>query len=140
MDTTTLHAPPNITFEPAALLTRALTANAVFSLISAIALVVGAVPLGRWLDIPALSSVTLGVGLGIFALAVARVARRPRPGPVRAIIAADATWVLGAAIVIVGFPWALSTAGLWLLGVVSLAVTDFAVVQAIGLRRSDPTA
>lgn len=116
-------------------LTRALTANAAFSAASAIVLVAGASPLARWLDIPTWLSVAAGLGLALFAFDVGRTARRPTRTAVLAIIAADVAWVLGAAVLIVGFPDALSTGGLWALGLVSLAVADFAVVQTLVLRR-----
>jgi hypothetical protein len=65
-----------------------------------------------------------------------KVARRPRPSFVGLVVAADAAWVLAAVVVIVGFPDAMTAAGLWALGIVTLAVADFAIFQMIGLRRS----
>jgi hypothetical protein len=51
------------------------------------------------------------------------------------VIAADVAWVVAAAVVIVGFPQAMSTAGLWSLGVATAAVADIAALQTLGFRR-----
>jgi hypothetical protein len=55
------------------------------------------------------------------------------------VIIADVAWVLGAAVVLIGFPQTMTPAGLWALGLVTFAVADFAAVQAIGLRRTGVT-
>lgn len=117
------------------LLRPTLTVNAVSSAVTGVALVAGAAPLSGWLGIPAWLSVVVGIGLLAFAVGVARVARDLRPNGVHQVIAADVAWVIGAAVVIVGFPGSMSTAGLWALGIVSLAVADFAILQTAGLRR-----
>jgi hypothetical protein len=117
------------------LLKPTLTANAASSAITGVALVAGAAPLSGWLGIPAWLSIVVGAGLLAFAVGVARVARNPLPSGVRQVIAADVAWVIGAAAVIVGFPGSMSTAGLWALGIVTVAVADFAILQTLGLRR-----
>ena len=38
--------------------------------------------------------------------------------------------------IVIAFPEALTTEGIWVLGVVSAAVAAFAVLQTMGLRRS----
>jgi hypothetical protein len=116
-------------------LTRTLAANASFSALTGLILIGAASPLSRWLGIPTWLTVAVGVGLLPFAVAVIRVARDPKPQAARMVIVADIAWVIGAAVVLVGFPRSMSTAGLWSLGLVSVAVADFAVFQAIGLRR-----
>ena len=121
---------------PSPILTRTLVLNAGFSGLSGALLVVGASWLAPWLGIPLWLTAGLGVGLVVFAIAVALVARRPRQSLVRLVIAADSAWVVGAIAVILGFPNAMSSAGLWTLGIVTLAVADFATFQMIGLRRS----
>lgn len=122
------------------ILTPTLAANAASSAVTGVALVAGAAPLSGWLGIPAWLSVAVGAGLLVFAVSVVRVARSPQPAAVRQVIAADVAWVIGAAVVIVGFPESMSTAGLWALGVVTVAVADFAVFQAVGLRRMEASA
>jgi hypothetical protein len=52
------------------------------------------------------------------------------------VIVADIAWVVGAFTIVTAFPDAMSTEGVWALGVVSAAVAVFAVLQAVGLRRS----
>lgn len=121
-------------------LTRTLAANAGFSALTGLILIGGASPLSRWLGIPTWLTVAVGVGLLPFALNVITVARDPKPQAARMVILADIAWVIGAAVVLIGFPRAMSTAGSWALGLVSVAVADFAVFQAIGLRRLVATA
>jgi hypothetical protein len=121
-------------------LTRTLAANASFSALTGLILIGAASPLSRWLGVPSWLTVAVGVGLLPFAVAVIRVARDPKPQAARMVIVADIAWVIGAAVVLVGFPRSMSTAGLWSLGLVSVAVADFAVFQAIGLRRMEATA
>jgi hypothetical protein len=121
-------------------LTRTLAANASFSALTGLILIGAASPLSRWLGVPSWLTVAVGVGLLPFAVAVIRVARDPKPQAARMVIVADIAWVIGAAVVLVGFPRSMSTAGLWSLGLVSVAVADFAVFQAIGLRRMEFTA
>lgn len=121
-------------------LTRVLVANAGFSAVTGASLAVGAIPVSRWLEIPTWLTVAVGVGLLPFSLAVSVVARRPSRRTVRLVIAADLVWVAGAAIVIVGFPQSMSTSGLWVLGLVTVAVAGFAVLQEVGLRRMETAA
>lgn len=121
---------------PSATLTRTLVLNAGFSGLSGAILLSAAPPLAPWLGVPVWLARGLGIGLVVFAVAVALVARHPRQALVRQVIAVDAAWVAGALAVILGFPNAMTTAGLWALGIATLAVADFAVFQMIGLRRS----
>jgi len=118
-------------------LARTLAANAGFSALTGLILIGGALPLSRWLGIPTWLTVAVGVGLLPFAFMVITVARDPKPQAVRMVILADLAWVIGAAVVLIGFPRSMSTAGLWSLGLVSVAVADFAVFQTIGLRRME---
>ena len=125
---------------PSKVLTRTLAANAGFSALTGLILIGGASPLSRWLGTPTWLTVAVGVGLLPFAVAVITVARDPKPQAVRMVIVADIAWVIGAAVVLIGFPLSMSTAGLWSLGLVSVAVADFAIFQAIGLRRLEHAA
>ncbi|MEX2424626.1 MAG: hypothetical protein WD990_11675 [Acidimicrobiia bacterium] len=118
------------------ILTRTLALNAGFSGFSGGLLLGAASSLAPWLGTPVWLTRGLGIGLVVFAIAVTLIGRRPRRSLVRFVIAADAVWALGATVVILGFPHAMTAAGLWALGIVSLAVADFAVFQMIGLRRS----
>lgn len=121
------------------ILSRTLAANAGFSAVTGVILVVGAAPLSRWLSIPTWLTIAVGIGLLPFALTVAKTARSPRREAVLRVILADIAWVVAAAVVLVGFPRSMSTAGLWSLGLVTVAVADFAALQVIGLRRTGMT-
>jgi len=117
------------------LLINALRANAAFSATTGTVLVVASVPASSWLGIETWVSIGLGLGLIGFAALLVVLARDPHPALVRAVILADAAWVVGAVIVIAVFPDLMSTAGLWALGIVSVIVVDIAVAQYVGLRR-----
>jgi hypothetical protein len=116
------------------LLTTTLTANAVFSGLSGLVLTIGARPTSEWLGIPTWISVAVGLGLMVFSAQVAMTARNPQPPAVRMVIAGDAAWVVIATGLIVFFPESMSTAGLVALGIVTVGVTTFAVLQWLGLR------
>ena len=120
-------------------LTTTMRANAAFSAASGVAAVILAAmsetPLGvnRWL----LGAIGLGlIGYGVQLYAWAGSPRLVKPGA-RLATAADALWVLGAVVLLTWFPDAMSTAGRWTLGLASLAVADFAVMQFLGLRRPE---
>lgn len=51
------------------------------------------------------------------------------------MIVADIGWVLAAILVLIGFPGAMTTTGLWALAIVTLVVADLALAQAFGLRQ-----
>ena len=63
--------------------------------------------------------------------------RNPQRNRVVRVIAADVTWVIAAAIVIFGLPGSMSTEGRWALGIVTVAVATYAVLQTIGLRGTE---
>lgn len=122
--------------QPSPLLVRALFSNAAFSALSGVALTVFAVPLGSWLGIPTWICAGLGIGLVLFAVSIVGVARNPSATLVRQIIASDVAWVIGAVVILVGFPDTLSTQGSWTLAIVTIFVADFALLQWMGLRQS----
>lgn len=118
------------------ILTTTLAVNATSSAVTGAGLLVGAAPLSDWLGIPTLVSVIVGLGLVIFALDVAWTSRNPAANRVLRVIVADVAWVIGAGIVILGYPRSMSREGLWALGVISVAVAAFALLQTVGLRRA----
>ena len=118
------------------LLNGTLILNAATSAAIGAALAIGAIPISDWLGIPTPVSLALGIGLVAFGALVLKVARDARRQLVLEVIAADLAWVVGAGVVIFGFPDSMSTAGRWSLGVVTVAVAVFATLQATGLRRS----
>jgi uncharacterized membrane protein len=118
-------------------LTKTLVVNAGSSAVSGAALIVGAGPLSAWLGVPTPVSVVVGVGLLLFAIDVARTSRNPRRNRVARVIAADVAWVIAAAIVIFGFPGSMSAEGRSALGIITVAVATYALLQTIGLRGTE---
>lgn len=122
---------------------RALLANAAFSAVSGLLLVLAT----GWLS-PELGLANrwmlpmLGVGLVGFAALLVRVARE-RPIPLRvagAVSLADGLWVLGSAALVWLDPTGLTALGRWLVIGVADAVLLFALAQAWGLHlaRGEP--
>ena len=119
----------------------ALRVNSVFSVVSGAGLALGANALDEALGVDAIWLVAVGIGVVLFGIAVGRIAaRKPIPRrAVRGVIAADLAWVIGAAVIIVGFPDMLSTAGKWTLGILSAFVLDFVILQGVALKQPDQT-
>ncbi len=115
----------------------ALRGNAAFSALSGVASLAAAALWSDGLGVPAPVLVVLGLGLLPYAALLARFAGRPEVRAIEALVAvvADVGWVVGAAAILVGWPDAMSSAGRWALGLLTLVVADFAVTQWIGLRR-----
>ena len=122
--------------DPGAGLRVALRANAAFSTLSAIGLVVFAGPLARFAELPAWLVLALGIGLVAFAVFVGLAARRRLldPTQIRAITIADLAWVAGAALVI-ALPGTMTVGGKWLLAAISSAVLILGLLEVAGLRR-----
>ena len=82
--------------------------------------------------------IAAGVGLLGFAVLIGLNLRRPQLNRAEAwlTVASDVAWVAGSAIIVFGFPDLLSTGGKWLVGLIAVAVGDFALFQYLGLRRS----
>ena len=117
------------------LLVKALAANSAFSAATGIILIVAAVPLSGWLGVQPWLLVLVGAGLLPFAFLVGRTARDPEPSRVIQVIVADVSWVLGAGVILFGFPGWMTGQGLWALEIVTGGVALFATLQAVGLRR-----
>lgn len=124
---------------PAALLRRTLAVNATFSGLTGVAMIVLSGPLDRFmgLGLPWLL-IAAGVGLLGFAALIGLNLRRSQLNRAEAwlTVASDVAWVAGSAIIVFGFPDLLSTGGKWLVGLIAVAVGDFALFQYLGLRRS----
>lgn len=117
-------------------LERILRANAVFSTLSGASLLMGspildtAVGLESWF-LAATGAILVGYGALLGRLA----ATRPGPGTCFATIM-DLAWVIGAALVLIGSPTAMTTTGRITLLALSVIVAGFAVEQVIALRGS----
>ena len=118
-----------------------LRANGAFSAGSGALLLIGASvldgPLGLDAWFLALCGVILiGYGAGLWVSA-----RLDDPTPaVRFATVMDFGWVLGAAVILIGFPSAMTTTGRIALLAVSLVVAGFGLLQSRALRRGSPVA
>ena len=119
-------------------LKTALLANAIFSSLSGIAILLFSnwlsqlMGIGNEFILP-----VIGSGLVLFAATIVYHATRAsiNLNQVKLIIAQDLAWVVGSLIVIVFSLFNLTTIGYLLVGVVAVAVADFAWLQWIGLKR-----
>ncbi len=118
------------------LLRRVLQANAVFSTISGIALIVFAGRLAAFMGVGR-SWILLAIGavLLIFAVTLLVNSRREdiNENEVMQAIISDGVWV--AASTVIAFMGLVSTAGIWVVASVACLVLLFAIVQAVGLRK-----
>ena len=82
--------------------------------------------------------IVIGVVLLGFAALIGLNLRRPQLSRTEAwlTVASDVSWVAASAIILIGFPDLFSTGGKWLVGLVAVAVADFALFQYLGLRRA----
>lgn len=124
---------------PDALLRRTLAVNAIFSGLSGAAMIVLSGTLDRFmgLGLPWLL-IVVGAGLLGFAGLIGLNLRRPQLSRAEAwlTVASDGAWVAASAVIVLGFPDLLGTGGRWLVGLVAVAVADFALFQYLGLRWS----
>jgi hypothetical protein len=118
------------------LLKKALTGNALFSVISGIAILIANRWLVKFLGLPdKVSLVLLGISLIVYAVLLwlnARKARIKITGAWVAIVM-DVVWVVGSYALIVVVPF--SVGGKWAVAVVAELVLAFAVLQWMGVRR-----
>jgi hypothetical protein len=119
-----------------ALLKKALMGNALFSILSGVAIVIANRWLVRFLGLPEnVSLVILGVGLIAYAATLLLNARRPAIKITDAWVAVimDLVWVVGSYVLILVVPF--STGGKWVIASVAELVLAFAVLQWLGIRR-----
>ncbi len=119
-----------------ALLRRSLTGNAVFSVLSSLALVAYWKPLAVLIGLERAGLLpVIGVSLLVYAAGLFRNAFRERVNASEAwtAVAMDLAWVVGSALVIALGP--LSRTGNWVVAVVADVVLLFAVLQVAGIRR-----
>jgi len=118
------------------LLKKALTGNALFSVVSGVAILIGNRWLVKFLGLPEKVSLTiLGISLIGYAALLGLDARRPRIRISNAWIAVimDVLWVVGSYGLIFAVPFSVS--GKWVLAIVAELVLAFAVLQWLGIRR-----
>ncbi len=118
------------------LLQKALTGNAVFSVVSGVAIVFANRWLVKFLGLPDKVSLTiLGVSLIAYAAILWFNLRRPKLKITDAWVAVimDAVWVVGSYIMILVIPF--SVGGKWAIAPVAEVVLVFAILQWLGIRR-----
>ena len=119
------------------LLRTTLTANAVVSGLAGVGMAALAGLLSDPLGIPVPALVAVGLGLLPWATMLwwARSRDVLLRRDARTAIGGDVAWVLASVVVISLSPGELTTAGQWVVGLMALGVADFALLQALGLRR-----
>ena len=118
------------------LLKKALTGNAVFSVVSGLAILFANRWLVKFLGLPdQVSLAILGVSLIVYAAILWLNARRPTIKITDAWIAIimDAVWVMGSYVLIFVVPF--SVGGKWVVALVAELVLAFAIVQWLGIRK-----
>ena len=118
------------------LLKKALTGNAVFSVVSGVAILFANRWLVKFLGLPDKVSLAIpGVSLIVYAAILWLNARRPKIKITDAWIAVimDAVWVIGSYVLIFVVPF--SVGGKWVVALVAELVLAFAIVQWLGIRK-----
>ena len=120
------------------LLRRALLANAGFSTLSASICLAMPAAVGNFMGVASREISSLGLELAAFAIGIMVLLTRDitrgwARNVVAGIIALDVLWVVGSAVLLMS-PNPLTTAGQWTVGVVALAVADFAYFQWRGWK------
>lgn len=119
------------------LLRWVLTADAAVTTVNGLVYLVASEPVGRLLGIPAAPLLGAGAFLVVYGLAVGYLASRPVPPKswVRAVIGANAAWVVLSLVVLGSGRFDLTLAGSLWIPAQAVAVATFAALQAIALRR-----
>lgn len=104
--------------------------------VSVVFTLIGAALIAKWLDVSVWIPVAVGVVLIPWVALLTRTVRREqlRAGEVALVVAGNIGWAIAAAILVFGFPDALSTTGKWIVGLFSLGVLDLGVLEWLGLR------
>lgn len=103
--------------------------------------IVGASLLAGWLGVSTWVPFAVGMVLipWVYTLWLT-VSRRPlRSAEVGMVVVGNIGWAVIAAIVLVGYPAALSTSGKWIFGLFSLAVLDLGIAEWFGWRNLRPS-
>jgi len=118
------------------LLKKALAGNAVFSIVSGVAILIANRWLVKFLGLPeTVSLAILGLSLIVYAALLWLSARRPKIKITDAWLAVimDGAWVLGSYLIIFLVPF--SVGGKWVIALVAEVVLAFAILQWLGIRR-----
>ena len=118
------------------LLKKALAGNAVFSIVSGVAILIANRWLVKFLGLPqTVSLAILGVSLIVYAALLWLSARRPKIKITDAwpAVIMDGAWVVGSYLIIFLVPF--SVGGKWVIALVAEVVLAFAILQWLGIRR-----
>lgn len=118
-------------------LKRALIANAIFSGLSGLALLLAADTLNEFMNLSNTLALRLvGIGLLVFVVQLIGAIRKPGAKVVRMIIIQDWLWVLGTAVIIALNLFDISFEGKMLMTIVAAIVGGMAVTQGYFLRKA----
>ncbi|MGB0346278.1 MAG: hypothetical protein ACPGGA_02260 [Balneolaceae bacterium] len=110
----------------------AIKGNAIFSISSALTLLLSSRPIAKIMNLSAPNSlVFIGIGLFIFAITLFHNAFRKelKSTQIRFIIIQDWLWVIGSLILLIWNPFGISMIGNYIIAGVALIVTIFAILQ-----------
>ena len=110
----------------------ALQANAAFSMLSGLGMLIFHSFIAQWMGITnAKVLLIIGLGLVLFSFSLIRTARQQpiSKKQVHIIIWQDWLWVIGSALIILTQSFGLLTSGYILIGIVAVIVADFAILQ-----------
>ena len=122
-----------------AFLRKSLLANAVFTVVSGLGLVVFAHPLAAVMGVVGAFPLRIvGVVLLLYAVDLFRTVfeKRLARGRILYFIAMDALWVIGSVVLLWGLAVPFTPAGQWIILMVADVVGVFAVLQYVGLRKT----
>ena len=116
-----------------------LKGNGAFSAVSGAFLLLGSPVLDEAFGLDTWLLIVSGLGLIGYGVQIAQMGRAADATPGgRFATAMDLAWVAGAAVILIAFPTAMTTAGRLALLLATLAVAGFAIGQTMALRRLGP--
>lgn len=130
----TTHSSPNV--QPS-LLRLALRADAIVSLATGAISLVEAQPLGAMLGLPPFALSILGAVVAVYGAFLLYIAAQPQISRriVLAALVLDAIWVIDSVVLLISGWLPLTSAGMWTIGLVALAVATLGELKFFGLRR-----
>ena len=115
-----------------------LRANAAFSLLSGLTLIIAHTSLSNLMGVKSVAVLLyLGIGLVLFSTMVFHAAWRKvmSSKQVWSIVLQDGVWVVASGVIVGIEAWGLNTKGYWLIGGVAILVANFAIFQMRFLNR-----
>lgn len=120
------------------ILKNALLGNGIFSLCSALVLILFKNRFAIWFGLDkSLAFLLVGLGLLYFSYTIYKELKNPNSKAVRFIIIQDFVWVLASIIILVFKPFGITALGHQIIAGVALVVFIFGIGQTVGLARTD---